>query len=101
MNVCSRKVVRRKYFTEILAGWRMLKRCGSRDHDILVSHGDYSGDNQSRSQRYYKDAHIEKKCESIAAVVGRSRVNLSSAYVTNQYTAVFCDRGGPRGCLVL
>jgi len=83
MNVRSCKIVWRKYFTERLAGWRRLMRCGSKDHSILVGHGDYSGDYQFRSKHCYKDVHIEKQSESIAAAaVDRERpVNLSSAYV--------------------
>jgi len=71
MNVRSCKIVWRKYFTERLAGWRRLMRCGSKDHGILVSHGDYSGDYQFRFKHCYKDVHIEKQSESIAAAVDR------------------------------
>ena len=71
MNVRSCKIVWRKYFTGILAGWRRLMRRGSKDHGILVSHGGYSGDCQFRYEHYYKDIHIEKQSESIAAAVGR------------------------------
>jgi len=46
-------------------------RHGSKDHGILVSHGGYSGDCQFRYEHYYKDVHIEKQSESIAAAVGR------------------------------